>query len=439
MKPFCLALCLLLLTPMAVAQPAADLDHARRAGEAVLSQLLEGDYDGIVDRMADALKGMVTAQQLQTGWEAQLASLGAFQSAEPAEAAAQGEYFVVAIALTHERGGQLLTCAFDAEDRLASLTLTNRQAASAPDAPLPEGVTERPVTLFEGTDRALKGVLALPGGEGPFVAAVFAAGSGPSDQNEAVGANAPLRDLARGLAARGVASIRYEKPTYAHPEQFSSGASVKAEYTDALAEAALVLGREIDASRVYFVGHSLGAMLGPRLMREVGGFAGGALLAGSPRKPWEIVYDQNVAAIAALPQDSRAAYQAQIDEQLALAQALDQTAAEDRPGAVIFGMPADYLYDVCDGDAAAIALESGLPLFIAQGSLDFQVDAERDFGAWQARLGEDGPAQYHLYEGLNHLFIPSPEQGRGTVAEYNVPGAVSEALIDDLANWMLGA
>ena len=90
-----------------------------------------------------------------------------------------------------------------------------REEGAAADA---GGYIEEAIKLRAGEDDATNGILTLPEGEGPFPAVVMVHGSGPSDMDESAYACAPFRDIAHGLARLGVASIRYDKYTYAHPE-----------------------------------------------------------------------------------------------------------------------------------------------------------------------------------------------------------------------------
>jgi hypothetical protein len=46
-------------------------------------------------------------------------------------------------------------------------------------------------------------------------------GSGPLDRDETIGRNKPFKDIAWGLASRGVAVLRFDKVTYAHPRDAS--------------------------------------------------------------------------------------------------------------------------------------------------------------------------------------------------------------------------
>ena len=57
-----------------------------------------------------------------------------------------------------------------------------------------------------------------------LAAVVLVHGSGPQDRDETIGANKPFLDIARGLAAQGIAVLRYEKRTKARPQDFTGGA-----------------------------------------------------------------------------------------------------------------------------------------------------------------------------------------------------------------------
>ena len=129
-----------------------------------------------------------------------------------------------------------LTLAFDAQGRLGSLGLAAMRPHEDSETADEGGYIEEAITLREGEEDATSGLLTLPEGEGPFPAVVMVHGSGPSDMDESAYACAPFRDLAHGLARLGVASIRYDKYTYAHPENcLRADFTVDDEYTrDAL-------------------------------------------------------------------------------------------------------------------------------------------------------------------------------------------------------------
>ena len=67
---------------------------------------------------------------------------------------------------------------------------------------------------------SLDGILTLPKTGENFPCVILVHGSGASDKDETIMQNKPFRDLAWGLAERGIASYRYDKSVFAYPENF---------------------------------------------------------------------------------------------------------------------------------------------------------------------------------------------------------------------------
>ena len=91
------------------------------------------------------------------------------------------------------------------------------------------------IVVGKDTEYPLNGLLSIPdGAEGPVPAVVMVHGSGPSNMDENVMKLTPFKDLAEGLAARGVASLRYDKRTFAYGKKLSklSGMTVREETVD---------------------------------------------------------------------------------------------------------------------------------------------------------------------------------------------------------------
>lgn len=309
-------------------------------------------------------------------------------------------------------------------------------AVAGAQEPAPAGSrapAEQDFSVGEG-ELALPGTLAMPQGDGPFPAVVLVHGSGPNDRDGTIGPNHPLRDIAHGLAARGIATLRYDKRTRVHPvaAAFDPAFNLDKEVTDDAVAAVQALRQTpgIDPQRVFVLGHSLGAMLTPRIVQRSGA-AGGVMLAASARSMLDLIPEQ-IERMGRLQGLDPATYAAQLEAIGDLTERL--RAGGEVPEALsTLGVPAEYLRDAdaLDPVAEAGAIES--PLLILHGGADIQVTDE-DWQAWNAAFGAGSRVSLKRYPGLGHLGIASDPAD--PMASYMQPGTVDAGLIDDVAAWI---
>ena len=302
------------------------------------------------------------------------------------------------------------------------------------------------IIVGAGSEYPLKGLLTLPDRmEGPVPAVVLVHGSGASNMDEKVGRLTPFKDLAEGLAKHGIASVRYDKRSYTHGLKIvlsgSKSITVREEtIEDAILAAELLRqDKRIDPERIFIIGHSMGAMLAPRIDAEGGNFAGLILLAGSPRKLEEIIFDQTEASLAKMKGFARKIVEKQSAKILGIFDGLyDLTDEEAKAKKCGGGTTAYYFKEMGEHPAADYLLPLTKPVLIAQGEMDFQATAAKDFAAYQQLLKGKENVTFRLYEGLNHAFVPAIS-GDITKAkqEYNVERHIGEAVISDLADWIL--
>jgi dienelactone hydrolase len=267
---------------------------------------------------------------------------------------------------------------------------------------------------------------------------VLVHGSGPQDRDETVGANKPFRDLAWGLAARGIAVLRYEKRTKQYGAKLAAAVqeiTLKEETIDDALDAAAQLRatQGIDPQRVFVLGHSLGGMAIPRISKADPKIAGLIVLAGSTRPLEDIVVDQ-LDYLASLDTSKTAEGMpklAQIRADVAKIKKL--TAADVSSTNLLVGGPVRYWLDLRDYDAAAMAKTLKQPLLILQGQRDYQV-TQADFDGWKKALGASPNATFKLYPKLNHLFMTG--EGKSTPSEYEQSGNVAETVVADIAAWI---
>ena len=165
------------------------------------------------------------------------------------------------------------------------------RSAAPKAAEPPAGVTERTVTFKQIDGAPYPAVLCLPKNPAPAPVVVMLAGSGPNDRDETIGPNKPFRDIAWGLAERGVATLRFDKRTYAFPKSYKG--TLDSESIDDGVDAVTFAGTlpEVDRNRVYVLGHSLGGLAAIYVGERVP-VAGIVLMAAAGRPMDQVIRDQ---------------------------------------------------------------------------------------------------------------------------------------------------
>jgi uncharacterized protein len=332
---------------------------------------------------------------------------------------------------------------FNPEGRIEGFFLVTAEASKEEDAKRADPpyvdrskFTEEDVTVgAEGWP--LAGVLSRPKETSKAPLVILVHGSGPQDRDERIGPNTPFRDLAHGLASRGVAVLRYDKRTKAHVARLATPSvadtiTVKEEVVDdvvaTIAQARRLPG--IDPDRIFVLGHSLGGTLAPVIAQKDGKLAGIILMAASNRPPHELIRDQ-LDHIKKVDPDQAAelAKDKTIDE--ALARMKDGTAGDDEK---VLGAPVRYWKSMAAVQSARLAggLRT-LPILVLQGGRDYQV-TEVDFDAFRQALKGRSNAAFHLYPDLNHCFQKG--EGKATPNEYLKPAVVDERVIQDVSKWV---
>src|SRR5690606_38669733 len=335
----------------------------------------------------------------------------------------------------HYAGAELVAkVAVAADGKVAGFLVQPAPPPAAEAPPADAGFGERELSVGEG-ERALPATLALPDGAGPFPAVVLVHGSGPHDRDETIGPNRPFLDIARGLAAQGIAVLRYDKRTRARPQDYADGTiTIDSETTDDAVAAVEVLRKVpgVDPARVYVLGHSQGAMMAPRIAAKSAHVAGLVLLAAPARPMLDILVEQNI-RLAVLDDgktsDEEAATIARLKGQVAAVRAGGDVAADASP----MGQPADYWRSTDAVDPVAEAKAVALPMLVLQGAQDFQV-VDADWHHWKAGFHDDPKVEFKLYPTLNHLGIAV--EGEPGPAQYTQAGRVDTTLIDDVAGWI---
>lgn len=411
------------------------------AARSIISSLAARNFAAVVERFDSTMQRVMPQPKLADAWDALVGQVGAFAS--------QGE-------ATPDRvqGLDRVTVVSSFAHATIDVRIVFNQAGQvsglwfAPHAPPPSSVPppyadvatfrESEVRVGDGAT-ALPGTLTLPTAAGRHPAVVLVHGSGPHDRDETIGPNRPFRDLAWGLASRGIAVLRYDKRTRVHAAQIAknpSGFTLREETVDdALAAVALLrTTAEIDASRLFVLGHSLGGMLAPRIAARDPSIAGVVILAGSTRPLEDILIAQHeyLAGLDGSVTPDEEKRLAGLQRDLTAVRAL--TAADQTSPTLILGAPPSYWLDLRAYDHVATARRLKRPMLILQGGRDYQVTME-DFRGWEVALSNRADVRMRVLPALNHLFIAG--EGTPSPAEYQTPGHVAPEVIQEIAVWIL--
>lgn len=336
--------------------------------------------------------------------------------------------------------------AFDADGCINTIRLMPAPTESIPPARTQPadtaGIVEREITVGAEGFR-LPGTLTLPrtasvssGRKLPCVILVH--GSGPNDRDETIGPNKPFRDIAYGLARRGIAVIRYDKRTKVYASK-SAPQGRELDYdTEATDDAVAAVAQakslpQVAADSIYVLGHSLGGTLAPRIAQRAPDLAGIIILAGLARPLEDTLLDQYryIFSLTGSTPDTEKQL-ADLQAQMENVKKLD-TAEFDEKVPLLLNVPASYWRMALAYKPVEVAAELKLPMLVLQGERDYQVTME-DFGLWRFGLLRCKNAVFKSYPKLNHLMQEGI--GKATPMEYNRASPVALYVVEDIAEFV---
>jgi dienelactone hydrolase len=412
-------------------------------GEEFVDLLVREDFAGAVGRYDNAMRAALPEPKLKQTWQTLQQQAGKFKKRLQTRVLQLGGYEVVLVTCEFEHTKLDVKVALDAKSQVSGLFFVPSSAQSGPTAPAyarTNSFREQEFTVGSGEWR-LPGTLTMPiGVSGSCPAVVLVHGSGPNDRDETVGGVKPFRDLAWGLAAKGIAVLRYEKRTKQYATKLmASGKLTITPWEETIDDAVTAVNQlrkteGVDSKRVFVLGHSLGGTLAPRLGQANPGIAGLIIMAGATRPLEDLIVEQT-RFLLSLKGEMSPADREKLREVQAAADSIKQlTAADATSSKTLMGAPAAYWLDLRAHDPVSGARSLKQPLLILQGGRDYQV-TQVNFDDWKQGLGTSAAVAFRLYPKLNHLFVAG--EGQSTPQEYEKSANVDAAVVMDIADWVL--
>jgi pimeloyl-ACP methyl ester carboxylesterase len=301
-------------------------------------------------------------------------------------------------------------------------------AAQAQAQTAPSGIE---VTV-PGPNGPLAGTLLDPDSKGPLL--VLAPGSGPTDRdgnNPGGVAGGPYRQLAEGLAARGVATLRVDKrglggsrAAIADPIHVTM-----ADYAADMRDWAEMARKRTGRRCVWLAGHSEGGLITLIAAQNPNGICGLMLIAAAGRPVGTIMRDQFRANPANAPI---------LDSALGMIDALEAGRHVD-PATLMQPLPQlfpasvqDFLIDQMRYDPPALAAKLRLPVLVVQGDADIQISVADA----KALAGAAPGATLVVVPGMTHVLRIA--SGPGMAASFATYGDASLPIAPTLAETIAG-
>ncbi len=304
---------------------------------------------------------------------------------------------------------------------------------AAPSQPGPrgadQGTTRASPIQLETKNGKIDGTIDLPAGAGPFPVVILIAGSGPTDRdgNQPRMKNDSLKQLGHGLAARGIAVLRYDR------RGIGKSAAVQPKEEDLrfdmlvgdVVEWIKVLRKDKRFSRVGVVGHSEGSLVG-MLAAKQGGADAFVALAGCGRPASEVLRWQ---LAKNLPRELKDRSDAIIDELAA-----GRTVADTPRELVSLFRPSvqPYLISYFKYDPAREIARLTIPVLIVQGTTDLQTPVDDAKLLVKARKD----AQLSLIEGMNHVLKQAKSMEEQKAAYFDPTIPIEARLVEDVSAFL---
>lgn len=431
LKGICLLWLLLAVTPVLQAQ-----DRAQQASE-LLDRLIAGQGDSVYVHLDDNIRKMLSVEMLNGLFKQLEQQAGKYQSHGEWKTEPINGMTIYYCDVKFERLPLRFLTAFNPDGKVNTIRFVPvpPEKTTPPTTSVQDKIKETDIQVCTGNFK-LPGTLTLPKNGKDLPVVILVHGSGASDRDETVGANKPFRDLAYGLAERGIAVIRYDKRTKVYGvDSAPAGKEItfdEESVDDALS--AIKLARSIptiNPERIYILGHSLGGTLAPRIAQRSDKVPAGIILLAGAARPLEDLFISQVKFLAsALPstkdiEKEIAELQKQVDNVKRLG-----TDTFDITTPLPMNLSQAYWMLANQYKPLEVVRKLTLPILVLQGERDYQVTMQ-DFELWKSALAKHPNAIFKSYPRLNHLFQEG--EGKSTPLEYSRPSSIPSYVTDDIA------
>ena len=321
------------------------------------------------------------------------------------------------------------------EDKLLTLKITIKDDKlidlfyNTSNKPSNNNFKETRVSLGD-SNITIKGTILEPE-ERSYPLVIIVGDSGPLDRNGTIGENTFYLDLAHKLGQNNIGSIRVEKAS-ARGDIDDISDMLNEEYIEAFN---YVINMALDNktySKVYVLGHGLGGMVAPHIVREKE--IDGMMIVNSSLRAFEdIMYDQKMldldSTINSLSSEDIQARKTKYEA--------DHQLIKNNPDSNDFAfntLPISYFKDVNQINTANTINELNMPVLIMHGENNLHYSLEEDYNSYQNSLDSKDTITYATFANLNHLMMKTDGED---INECLKDGEISEDFINKVKEFIM--
>ncbi len=406
---------------------------------AFLKSMREGKNSAACKQFDSAVSSKINEASLGKIWESIESTSGKYIKTDSIFTLTSKGSEIIVQTCRFQNSNLNLRLTFNSEHKISGIFFTPGESKSSyknPPYALENNIIEQKMELVNGKYR-LPAILTLPKNVVKPPLIILVHGSGPNDMDETIGPNKIFKDLALGLATKGIATFRYDKRTKIYGSEIIKDTvnfTVKQETIEDASEAVMIakIFKEIDTAKIYLLGHSLGANQMPAILAISPAAKGAILMSGNARPMEDLILEQYIYLDSLNSSPESKAEVEKIGEKVSLVKSSKlslKTPASDLP----LGVPAGYWMDLKNYRPVETAMKLNQRLFIMQGERDYQVTMQ-DYKLWQNSLSGKSNVKFKSYPALNHLYQEG--SGKSNPNEYKTATHVPEYIIDDIVNWV---
>ncbi|TNE79286.1 MAG: alpha/beta fold hydrolase [Bacteroidetes bacterium] len=405
----------------------------------LVQNLKSGEYERVIEALDSSLMDKASPYDLKLAWENLVKRYGPYQDTIDFVQEESGFSTNWKVGVAFEKDSADLVFHFNSKHRLTGFAprpYSLKIPYELPGYAKAKDFSEIPFVL-ESKGFKLPGILTLSTkSKGKSALVILAHGSGANTKDEFLGPNPIFKDIAYGLASKGIATFRYDKRSLvyrnkmcANPDSFT----VWEEVLEDILSAVDTFSSDERFEGVFVLGHSLSAYLVPRVAENRPQLSGIISAAGPARPLQTLVLEQYnyLQSIADDPDDWIYTIK-QLKRKVEFLES-DEFGYDADAQSLPLELPAAYYMDLKNYDPVQTALKAAVPLLVLQGKKDYQV-VMADYERWKSGLTSCKKCQFKVYDKLGHgLFEGADVLGP---KQYETVDHVNKAVIQDIAKFI---